>query len=202
MNPIILAMGASYFCIKFLRYALDSWLPAFLNIQGLDVARASYYSQVFDFAGVGGVILAGWALDRWFRGNWAAVGACMAIGVIAGYVAVIQFGGSPIAVALCFGLVGFMLYGPDTLLCGAASVQVAGEKNAVAVAGLVNGIGSIGPIVQEQVIGWLVRGHVQEGMRNTNRLALAMSILMALLLAAIAWHLHVIETKRRATALT
>jgi OPA family glycerol-3-phosphate transporter-like MFS transporter len=195
-------MGASYFCIKFLRHALDSWLPAFLNLQGLDVARASYYSQVFDFAGVGGVILAGWALDRWFRGNWATVGACMAIGVIVGYMAVIQFGGSPIAVSLCFGLVGFMLYGPDTLLRGAASVQVAGEKNAVTVAGLVNGIGSIGHIVQEQVIGWLVRGHVQAGMRNTNRLAQAMSNLMALLLAAIAWHLHVIGTKRRAAVLT
>ncbi len=198
MNPIILAMGASYFCIKFLRYALDSWLPAFLNIQGLDVARASYYSQVFDFAGVGGVVLAGWALDRWFRGNWAAVGACMGVGVVLGYLAVLQFGGNPIAGALCFGLVGFMLYGPDTLLCGAASVQVAGEKNAVAVAGLVNGIGSIGPIVQEEVIGWLVRGDVHTGMRNTNLLALAMSILMALLLAAIAWRLHLKETKRRA----
>src|SRR5512141_3046712 len=83
-----------------------------------------------------------------------------------------------------------MLYGPDTLLCGAASAQVAGEKNAVAVAGLVNGIGSIGSFVQEQVIGWLVRGHVQAGMRNTNRLALAMSIAMTLLLAATAWKLH------------
>lgn len=198
-NPLVFAMGASYFCIKFLRYALDSWLPAFLNIQGLDVARASYYSSVFDYAGAGGAILAGWALDRWFRGNWAAVSVCMAIGLMAGYVAVIQFGGNPIGVAICFGIVGFMLYGPDTLLCGAASVQVAGEKNAVAVAGLVNGIGSIGPIVQEEVIGWLVRGHVQEGMRNTNRLALGMSILMALLLAAIAWHLHVIDRKRRAS---
>ena len=81
--------------------------------------------------------------------------------------------------AVWFGLVGFMLYGPDTLLCGAASVQVAGEKNAVAVAGLVNGMGSIGSVVQEEVIGWLVRGHVTEGVRNTNLLALAMSILMA-----------------------
>lgn len=190
LNPIILAMGASYFCIKFLRYALDSWLPAFLNLQGLDVARASYYSQVFDFAGLGGVFLAGWALDRWFKGNWAAVCAVMALGVIAGYGAVIQFGGSPAAIAIWFGLVGFMLYGPDTLLCGAASVQVAGEKNAVAVAGLVNGIGSIGSVVQEQVIGWLVRGDVQNGMRNTNRLALGMSILMAFLLAGIAWRLR------------
>ena len=198
MNPIILAMGASYFCIKFLRYALDSWLPAFLNIQGLNVAQASYYSQVFDFAGVGGVFLAGWALDRWFRGNWAAVCACMAVGVILGYVAVIQVGGSPIAMAACFGLVGFMLYGPDTLLCGAASVQVAGEKNAVAVAGLVNGIGSIGPVVQEQVIGWLVRGDVHAGMRNTNLVACAMSILMTVLLAGIAWRLQIIERNRRA----
>lgn len=190
LNPIILAMGASYFCVKFLRYSLDSWLPAFLNLQGLDVARASYYSQLFDFAGIGGVVLAGWALDRWFKGNWAAVGAVMGLGVVAGYLAVIQFGGSPIAIAFWFGLVGFMLYGPDTLLCGAASVQVAGEKNGVAVAGLVNGLGSIGPVVQEQVIGWLVRGDKAAGMRNTNHLALGMSVLMALLLAGIAWRLH------------
>lgn len=196
-NPMILAMGASYFCVKFLRYALDSWLPAFLNLQGLDVAHASYYSQVFDFAGIAGVFLAGWALDRWARGNWAAVGAVMAVGAIAGYAAVMRFGGSPMAVAIWFGLVGFMLYGPDTLLCGAASVQVAGEKNAVAVAGLVNGLGSIGPVVQEQVIGWLVRGDAQAGMRSTNLLALAMSILMALFLAMIAWRLHVLGRQRQ-----
>ena len=198
MNPIILAMGASYFCIKFLRYALDSWLPAFLNLQGLDVARASYYSQVFDLAGLGGVLLAGWALDRWFNGNWAAVGAVMSLGVIAGYAAVIKFGGSPGSIAIWFGLVGFMLYGPDTLLCGAASVQVAGEKNAVAVAGLVNGMGSIGAVLQEQVIGWLVRGDVQRGMRNTNLIALSVSIFMAVLLAIIAWRMHLLATKRPA----
>ena len=65
----------------------------------------------------------------------------MAIGVIAGYLLVMRFGSNPVAVAALFGVVGFMLYGPDTLLCGAASIQVAGEANAVAVAGLVNGMG-------------------------------------------------------------
>jgi sugar phosphate permease len=91
-----------------------------------------------------------------------------------------------------------MLYGPDTLLCGAASVQVAGEKNAVAVAGLVNGLGSIGSVLQEQVIGWLVRGNVQEGIRNTNLVALSMSIVMTCLLAVIAWRLHVITARQKA----
>lgn len=189
-NPIVLAMGASYFCVKFLRYALDSWLPAFLNIQGLDEGRASYYSQIFDFAGIGGVIVAGWAMDKLARGNWALVCACMATGIITGYVAVMNFGHSPTAIALWFGLVGFMLYGPDTLLCGAASVQVAGEKNALAVAGLVNGMGSAGSVLQEEVIGWLVRGNVQAGIAKTNSLALGMSILLLFFFTAIAWRLH------------
>ena len=100
---------------------------------------------------------------------------------------VIAFGHTPLAMALWFGLVGFMLYGPDTLLCGAASVQVAGARNAVAVAGLVNGMGSAGSVLQEEVIGWLVRGDPQAGMRNTNLLALGMSILLACLLAGVAW---------------
>jgi len=190
-DPVILAMGTSYFCIKFLRYALDSWLPAFLNVQGLDVAHASYYSQIFDFAGLGGAILAGLALDRIFRGNWALLCFLMGFGMVGGYLSVLRFGSNPIAVAFCFGIVGFMVYGPDTLLCGAASVKVAGEKNGVAVAGLVNGIGSIGPVVQEEVIGWLVRGDVKKGIRNTNLLALSMSILFVFLMLVVMWRLRI-----------
>ena len=84
-----------------------------------------------------------------------------------------------------------MLYGPDSLLCGAASVQVAGEKNAVAVAGLVNGLGSIGPIIQEEVIGWLMSGKSAEtGMHNTNLLAIVMSILLVLFLTVISLYLR------------
>ncbi|MBN1341823.1 MAG: MFS transporter [Phycisphaerae bacterium] len=190
LNPVILAMGASYFCIKFLRYALDSWLPAFLDVQGLDAAPASYYSQIFDIAGLAGAILAGWALDRLFKGNWALLCFLMALGSIVGYAAVIHVGARPIAVAFCFGLVGFMIYGPDTLLCGAASVQVAGARNGVAVAGIVNGLGSIGPIVQEEIIGYLIRGDIHEGIRNTNLLALGMAILLAVLMLVVMFRLR------------
>jgi len=179
INPIIPLMGLSYFSIKFLRYALDSWLPTFLNLQGLCKAEAAYYSSIFDLAGFGGVVVAGLALDRIFKGRWEQVVLIMSIGLVGGYLVVINFGQDPLVLALSFGLVGFMLYGPDTLLCGAASVQVAGEKNAVAVAALVNGIGSIGPIIQEEVIGWLMGGKSFEvGMANANYLALSMSILL------------------------
>jgi OPA family glycerol-3-phosphate transporter-like MFS transporter len=191
LNPVIPLMGLSYFCIKFLRYALDSWLPTFLNLQGLDTATAAYYSTIFDYAGLGGVLFAGFALDRFFKSRWENVSLVMAIGLVGGYFLVLKFGQDPVAMAICFGLVGFMLYGPDSLLCGAASVQVAGEKNAVAVAGLVNGLGSIGPIIQEEVIGWLMSGKSAEtGMHNTNLLAIVMSILLVLFLTVISLYLR------------
>lgn len=197
LNPVVLVMGASYFCVKFLRYALDSWLPAFLNIQGLGVANASYFSQVFTVAGFGGAILTGILLDRYFKGNWAVLSFLMGLGMIAGYLAVIYLGTTPIAAAMWFGVVGFMVYGPDTMLCGVASVVVAGEMNSVAVAGVVNGIGSIGPIVQEEVIGYLMRGDPATGIRNTNLLYLSMSIAFVCLMVAVSWRLHVAHRQHR-----
>ncbi|MBN1348018.1 MFS transporter [candidate division KSB1 bacterium] len=193
LNPVVLLMGLSYFSIKFLRYALDSWLPTFLNLQGLDKAGAAYYSTIFDYAGLAGSIVAGIVLDKLFRGKWERLNLIMGLGMVVGYIAVIKYGHSPIALAMLFGFVGFMMYGPDTLLCGAASVQVAGEKNGVAVAGIVNGLGSIGPVVQEEVIGWLVGGRSQEtaaGIRNSNYLALGMSVFFVLVMIYINWRLR------------
>ncbi|HOZ48246.1 MAG TPA: MFS transporter [Candidatus Hydrogenedentes bacterium] len=194
LNPVVVAMGSSYFCVKFLRYALDSWLPAFLNIQGMDVTRAGLYSEIFDWAGLAGAIAAGWLLDRVFRGNWAVLCFLMSLGMVAGYLAVIYLGSSPVIIALCFGLVGFMLYGPDTVMSATACVEVAGEANGVALAGIVNGIGSIGPLVQEQVIGWLMRGEDEMiGIRNTNRLALGMSIAFTCLMLGLILRLRALH---------
>jgi sugar phosphate permease len=196
-HPVVLMMGASYFCVKFLRYALDSWLPAFLNMEGLGVADASYYSQVFTVAGFGGAIVTGFVLDRYFKGNWAALSCLLGLGMIGGYLAVIYLGTTPIAMALWFGIVGFMVYGPDTILCGVASVVVAGEANSVAVAGIVNGIGSIGPIVQEEVIGWLMRGDARTGIRNTNLLYLSMSVVFVCLMLVVWWRVRAAHKQHR-----
>ncbi len=197
LNPIIPMMGACYFCIKFLRYALDSWLPAFLNLQGMDVGRAAYYSTIFDFAGFFGVLVAGFALDRVFKGRWDRVCLVMSVGMTLGYGAVVSFGANPYALAFSFGLVGFMLYGPDTLFCGAGAVVVAGERNAVAVAGLVNGIGSIGPVIQEQVIGRLLEGRAPEvAVRNSNLLGLFMSILLVVFMVIIHWRVSAVKRRQ------
>lgn len=195
-NPIIPLMGCCYFCMKFLRYALDSWLPTFLDLQGLDVGRAAYYSSIFDYAGLAGTVIAGIALDRLFRGRWERVCLVMGVGIVVGYLTVIQFGANPIAMAFCFGLVGFMLYGPDTLLGGAGAVAVAGERNAVAVAGLVNGMGSVGPVIQEQLIARFLEGRSPAAaIQNANVLCLSVSVAFVLIMVIINWRVAVIRKR-------
>ena len=187
-HPVILMMGFSYLCVKFLRYALDSWLPTFLVVQmHVTPAHASYYSMVYDICGILPAVLAGWALDRLFRGNWAMLCLVCAVGMIFGFIIALTFDGSAMGVALSFGVVGFMIFGPETLLSGAASVQVAGEKNGLAVAGLVNGIGSIGPILQETVIGGLMKNNEATGMRNTNFMCLCLCIFFLGFMAVATW---------------
>lgn len=197
LNPIVPMMGIAYFSIKFLRYTLDSWLPTFLALHGMDKAHSAYYSAIFDGAGFAGAVLAGFAVDRIFRSRWEIVCLTMGCGVVLGYLTVLRFGASPAMLAVCFGLVGFMLYGPDTLLSGAASVGVAGQRNAVAVAGLVNGIASIGPIVQEQVNGGILNAYdADEAMRQTNRLGLLMSVLFVVAMLIITAQATVIRRRR------
>ena len=69
-------------------------------------------------------------------------------------------------------------------------MEIAGAKNGVAIAGIVNGLGSIGPVVQEEVIGLLIRGDAERGIANTNLLTLGTSILMTLLLIPLLFRLN------------
>lgn len=196
-HPIIMLMGMGYFSIKFIRYALDSWEPTFLQDMGVSLPNSAFLSSIFDIVGIPGAILAGWVLDRVFRGRWDTLCIVMGAGVVVGYVGLTMTGGgltmfgyefqqNAIMFAIMCGFIGFMIYGPDTVLCGAASVHVAGEYNAVAVAGLVNGLGSIGPIFQEEIIGYMLKG--KNGVLNVNVLCLCMSVVFVLTMMVVAWY--------------
>lgn len=155
-NPVVLMVGGTYFCFKFLRYAIDSWAPYIFRNMGMTTQESAWASTAFDWAGIVGVILAGFASDRLFAGRRSLVCLISTVGMgmalIAGYYAV-----SAAMIILCFALVGFTLYGPDSLMSGAGAADVANDKaGAVAAAGIINGIGSLGPIVQEQVVPMLL----------------------------------------------
>ena len=56
---------------------------------------------------------------------------------------------------ISMGFAGFMLYGPDSLISGVGAIDVGSKRGALVAAGIINGTGSIGPIFQEEIIGWL-----------------------------------------------
>ncbi len=153
----VVLMGIVYFGIKFLRYALWSWVPFLLrNNFGQAGDDAGYISTVFDIAGFLGVIFAGFASDKLFKGKRSFLSFLMLFLMALSFVFMYTMGSTSLFYfTLSMAMAGFMLYGPDSLISGVGAIDVGTKKGALVAAGIINGTGSIGPIFQEEIIGWL-----------------------------------------------
>lgn len=154
----IFLMGSCYFTFKFLRYSLDSWGPlAIEELFGTDPTTAGYISTLFDWIGFAGVLVAGWASDHFFRGRRYQTIVLMTLGMVVAFGFLAVFGMNSLWL-FAFGLsfCGFMLMGPDSLIAEVGAIDIGGRRGAVVAAGLINGVGSIGPIFQEEIIGWIL----------------------------------------------
>ena len=153
----IVAMGLIYFGFKFLRYALDSWSALILGEHfGMTTSAAAYFSTAFDWFGFLGVLVAGYWSDRITGERLTPVIFWMTCGCLVSTTAMWMVGlTSPVLFVLLLGLIGFMAMGPDSLLAGASAMDVGSRRQAAVAAGVINGLGSIGPILQEPAIGWL-----------------------------------------------
>lgn len=154
---VVVAMGVLYFGFKFLRYALDSWSPRLLEDRfGLAVADAGYLSTIFDWVGFLGVLVAGFLSDRLYGARRLPVIAAMATAMAFACIGLVTVGLTSVtSFALLLGVVGFTAMGPDSLLSAAAAVDTGEAKSAARAVAIVNGLGSVGPIVQEPIIGFL-----------------------------------------------
>lgn len=148
-------MGSVYFVFKFLRYALDSWTPmAAEQLFHLERANAGYLSTVFDWVGFLGVIFGGVISDKLFAGRRYQTIFLMTVGMFLAFVFLSSAGPSSVLLfAVGLSLCGFMLMGPDSLLSGVGAIDVGGRGGAIVAAGVINGLGSVGPIFQEEMIG-------------------------------------------------
>lgn len=149
-NPVLWCYGASYFAIKFIRYALLFWLPYFLaKKRGFGQEQAGYVSVAFEVGGIAGVIFLGVASDRLRRLSRSVLAAAGLIG-LAG--ALVLYGkldaSSTLANVVGLALIGAALFGPDALLSGAAAQDAGGPRAAATATGFVNGLGSIGSVLE------------------------------------------------------
>jgi sugar phosphate permease len=151
----VLVVGGFYFFVKFIRYALWSWVPYFLQKNyGLAGDDAGYISTIFDVGGVIGVITAGVLSDKLFSGRRAKISFIFLAGMTVACGVLFLAGGTSVTLfAALLGVVGFCLYGPDALMTGAGALDIGTRRAAVFTAGMINGLGSLGSVTQELVVG-------------------------------------------------
>lgn len=159
-NPTLYCYGACYFCIKLIRYSLLFWLPYYLHTAaGLGETESGFLSTSFEIGGTVGSIGLGWLSDhvgasrasvhRKRRNHRALASAISLLGLAITLLIYARIEHASVAVHfVSLAFVGALLFGPDALLSGAAAQDATGPEQAATAAGLVNGMGSAGALLQ------------------------------------------------------
>jgi sugar phosphate permease len=152
-TPLFWRLGTAYFALKLIRYSILFWLPYYLKTGlGYSDAAAGYLSVSFEVGGIIGAICVGMVSDRLFPGKRREVSAvfiaALALALFI-YTRVAPLGAAPNFLGMA--LVGFCLFGPDALISGAAAQDLGGAARAAFAAGAINGMGSLGAILQGRV---------------------------------------------------
>jgi OPA family glycerol-3-phosphate transporter-like MFS transporter len=150
-NRTVLVLGLAYFLLKPARYAILLWGPVIVFEQMPSVGKvgAAIIPTAFELAGLLGPILLGLASDKLFgaRRMPACVLSLLALTLtLALFMGALHTGSVMLVVALLF-VMGLTLYGPDSMISGAAAIDFGTAKAGATAAGFVNGCGSVGAIL-------------------------------------------------------
>lgn len=196
-NKTILAYGMAYFFLKFVRYSLLFWLP-FYMVQKFhyNPVKAGLTSTALEIGGFVGAVFAGWVSDRYFQARRAPISTIMLIGLAVATVLYVRYGiTSSYANIFLMALVGFMLYGPDSVMSGTGVMDAVPRDRAATAAGFVNGMGSIGQSLQGLVVGYVAKYY---GWNKVFYLFIILSILAAICVAS-RWNAKPQGTENNAT---
>ncbi len=153
-QPLTYALGLSYFGLKLMRYGFLFWMPYYLNKSlGYGKSEAAYVSLAFELGGILFVVVAGLVADRLLGKRRVLVAAGCAMLLFFALMAYREVGAHSVALnILTLTAVGAFLFGADTLVSGAAAQDLGGPLAASLACGLINGLGSIGAVVQALVL--------------------------------------------------
>jgi OPA family sugar phosphate sensor protein UhpC-like MFS transporter len=154
-NRMVWLLAVVYFLIKPTRYLLLYWSPVYVNeLLGTGTASSGLLGSMFDLAGPVGTLVGGLVSDRLFNSKRMPV-CVIALFCLALLMATFRFlPATRAAVGLGMFIIGFLVFIPDSLVAGAASIDFGTKKGASTASGLVNGLGSVGQIIGVTLPGW------------------------------------------------
>ncbi len=159
-NPMVILLSLVYFFLKPTRYAILLWGPFYINeTLNTSMTESAIINMSFFLAGPVSVLVAGYASDKLFNSRRMpySIIALFLLPIVLFFFNDIVLMQNKIIVAGLLFLIGFLLYGPDSLVSATAALDFGTSKGASTASGLINGIGSIGAI-----IGGTLPGFVKE----------------------------------------
>jgi MFS transporter, OPA family, glycerol-3-phosphate transporter len=188
-SKVLWILALSYFCFNAVRYAFMNWgIQYFNSFHHVDIKKSAFMSIAFPLIGSLGAISSGWVSDRFFGSRRAPVCTVMLTLLAAVCLLFIPIDqGDWINATIVLAVAGFMIYGPDAILTGAAVIDLSHPKAAAAAAGFIMGMGNLGAAL---VAGFGV-GYILDrsgGDWNPVFYALAVLSLISAGMAAILWN--------------
>ncbi|MBM4396100.1 MAG: MFS transporter [Deltaproteobacteria bacterium] len=155
-NKVLWVLATAFFCMNAVRYAFMNWAPDYMaTFHGLPIKGSAFTAVALPLIGALGAISAGWVSDTIFNRRRAPVAAVMLILLAAACVAFVHVPPGQVAFATAMlGFAGFMIYGPDMLVSGAATADVH-PRAAAAATGFTMCTGAAGAIFSGIGVGWL-----------------------------------------------
>ena len=181
-----LVVVALSFTLTLLRETFNFWTVDFIRTEGgeqVSSSVAAFMSTPFDLCGAVGIVLMGWIFGRLSpsaRQRLLVIVLVILAGLLAALPTLFHFGLWVLASGV--GLIGFLVYGPYSLLGGVLSVEVRGKEFAATVSGLVDGTGYIAGFLSGMFFGrLLMMGGYQRGFEAMAGLTLVSALLCCFL---------------------
>lgn len=185
LNPTIWVFALGNFFLYITRFAILDWGPTMLKEHlHLNISHAGWSVAAFEISGIAGMLVAGWATDKFFRGRAARTCLiCMSMVTLClVFLSMLNQHSSLIYANLILMAAGFFIYGPQALV-GIAAANIATKRAAATAGGFCGLFGYASTIVSGWGIGLLVE---KTGWSIAIHALIGVSIVSALIFA-LAW---------------
>jgi OPA family glycerol-3-phosphate transporter-like MFS transporter len=155
-NARLWTVCSANFFVYFVRMGFFCWAPIIiLKTKGVSLISAGFKTSVLELSGLPGGIFAGWFTDRYLSDRRGLCGFFMMMALAVTITIYWLFPTqNPILDSVYWGLMGFFIYGPQTI-SGLSSAEFGSKRAAAAAAGLNGTIGYLGGAVVGVSIPWI-----------------------------------------------
>ncbi len=157
-NRLIWILAIANFFVYIVRFSVLDWGPKFLTeARDMSYSYAGWTVAIFEIFGIIGMLVAGWATDRFFKGraHRTCVFCMLGTAVFMTVFYLLPNDVPPLVLICVLAMAGFCIYGPQALI-GIAAANQATKKAAATANGLTGIFGYLSVFVSGLGVGMLV----------------------------------------------